>query len=326
MAVPPVRVPPDPKYSAEVVVLVTTLGAKRTEFNAGKRARDLMEIKRVHHKIIDFNRDARHAGTGESENIAIRKLMEQNKLKTGDNDDLVLPQLFVDGLYIGDANELQGLEDDGLLDSILHRRACPKCGDRRREPDMKQCVNCSEKFEEILPGMMTIEQLLRELAMVNEGDYDEDYDGDFGEASAEANQWSSGWQPPVNTTLEPDMRKERFMASCEPRGQNSGPGPAFEPAAARAPTAAPVAPVAPAASPAPAAPSPAQAQPTVAAAGQPTVSLFKPGDQVQYWSDTKNRWVDACVVAQHEKEGVIKYDLNCKRGAAADKVRRPGSG
>jgi len=321
MAVPPVRVPPDPKYSAEVVVLVTTLGAKRTEFNAGKRARDLMEIKRVHHKIIDFNRDARHAGTGESENIAIRKLMEQNKLQTGENDDLVLPQLFVDGLYIGDANSLQGLEDDGLLEPILLRRACPKCGDRRREPDSKQCVNCSDKFEEILPGMMTIETLLRELAMVNEGDYDEDYDGDFGEAD---------WQPPVNTTLEPEIRKERFMASCSPRGQNAGLGPALEPAAGRAPApaAAPVAaaPVAPAASPAPAAPSPAQAQPTVAAAGQPTVSLFKPGDQVQYWSDTKNRWVDACVVAQHEKEGVIKYDLNCKRGAAADKVRRPGSG
>lgn len=28
------------RYVAEVVVLVTSLGAKRTEFNAGKRARD----------------------------------------------------------------------------------------------------------------------------------------------------------------------------------------------------------------------------------------------------------------------------------------------
>lgn len=325
MAVPPVRVPPDPKYSAEVVVLVTTLGAKRTEFNAGKRARDLMEIKRVHHKIIDFNRDARHAGTGESENIAIRKLMEQNKLKTGQNDDLVLPQLFVDGLYIGDANSLQGLEDDGLLESILLRRACPKCCDLRREPDSKQCVKCGEKFEEILPGLMTIEQLLRDLAMINEGDFDEDYDGDYGEA--DGNQYGSGWQPRVNTTL-PEERKERFMGACEPRG----PASALEPAAGRAPAPAPAplaaAPVAPAATPAPAAaaPAPAQAQPAVAAAGQPTVSIFKQGDQVQYWSDTKNRWVDACVVAKHEKDGVIKYDLNCKRGAAADKVRRPGSG
>lgn len=319
MAVPPVRVPPDPKYSAEVVVLVTTLGAKRTEFNAGKRARDLMEIKRVHHKIIDFNRDARHAGTGESENIAIRKLMEQNKLKTGENDDLVLPQLFVDGLYIGDANSLQGLEDDGLLESILLRRACPKCCDLRREPDTKQCIKCGEKFEEILPGMMTIEQLLRELAMVNEGDYDEDYDGDYGEAD---------WQPPVTTTLEPEIRKERFMATCSPRG----PGTVVEGVAGRTPppAAAPLAaaPVAPVVAPVPAtaAPAPAQAQPAVAAAAQPGVTIYKPGDQVQYWSDTKNRWVDACVVAQHEKDGVIKYDLNCKRGAAADKVRRPGSG
>jgi len=313
-------------------VLVTTLGAKRTEFNAGKRARDLMEIKRVHHKIIDFNRDARHAGTGEAENIAIRKLMEQDKLKTGENDDLVLPQLFVDGIYIGDANSLQGLEDDEVLESILLRRSCPKCGDRRRQPDSKQCVACGERFEEILPGMMTIEQLLRELAMVNEGDYDEDYDDGFGEA--DGNQWGSTWQPPVNTTLEPEMRKERFMAACSPRGQNNtGPGPGLDSAAGRATVpaaAAPpaAAPVAPAATPAPAAaaPAPAQAKPAAAAAGQSAVTLFKPGDQVQYWSDTKNRWVDACVVAQHEKDGVIKYDLNCKRGAAADKVRRPGSG
>jgi hypothetical protein len=30
---------------------VTTLGTKRTEFNAGKRAKDLLEIKRVHYKV-----------------------------------------------------------------------------------------------------------------------------------------------------------------------------------------------------------------------------------------------------------------------------------
>ena len=43
----PVRVQPEVKYVAEVVVLVTSLGAKRTEFNAGKRARDLLEVKGV---------------------------------------------------------------------------------------------------------------------------------------------------------------------------------------------------------------------------------------------------------------------------------------
>ena len=46
---------------SQVVILLTTLGAKRTEFNAGKRARDLLEIKRVHYKTVDFNRDARQA-------------------------------------------------------------------------------------------------------------------------------------------------------------------------------------------------------------------------------------------------------------------------
>eukprot|EP00971_Amphidinium_carterae_P145293 2878891-Amphidinium_carterae.1 len=51
MSHPLVRVPPDTDYVAEVVVLLTTLGAKRTEYSAGKYARDLLEIKRVHHKI-----------------------------------------------------------------------------------------------------------------------------------------------------------------------------------------------------------------------------------------------------------------------------------
>eukprot|EP00406_Dinophysis_acuminata_P031603 CAMPEP_0179360496 /NCGR_PEP_ID=MMETSP0797-20121207/80012_1 /TAXON_ID=47934 /ORGANISM="Dinophysis acuminata, Strain DAEP01" /LENGTH=183 /DNA_ID=CAMNT_0021075863 /DNA_START=89 /DNA_END=636 /DNA_ORIENTATION=+ len=176
-----VRVTPDPKYSAEVVVLLTTLGAKRTEFNAGKRVRDLLEIKRVHHKIVDFNKDARGAGTGEAENQAIQKLMHQGKLQAGDNDDLILPQIFIDGQYLGDANELQGLEDDGMLDSILLRRACMKCSDQRRQPDSSQCMSCWEKFEEVLPGLMTIEQTLQELALTADDDYGEEYDDEYDE-------------------------------------------------------------------------------------------------------------------------------------------------
>ncbi len=61
MSLPGVKVRPDEEYTAEVVILITTLGTKRTEYNAGKKARDLLEIKRVHHKIVDFNRDARAA-------------------------------------------------------------------------------------------------------------------------------------------------------------------------------------------------------------------------------------------------------------------------
>mmetsp|Transcript_149576 Transcript_149576/g.260978 ORF Transcript_149576/g.260978 Transcript_149576/m.260978 type:complete len:185 (+) Transcript_149576:123-677(+) len=167
-----IRVPPDPEFTAEVVILLTTLGAARKEYNAGKRARDLLEIKRVHHKIIDFNRDARQAGGGEPENAAIKKLTELDKLKTGADGDLVLPQIFIDGEYIGDATDLQGLEDDRQLDGILRRENCMACNHPRTR-DSTQCPSCWVKFEEILPGMMSIEAVLEEIA-TREGEYDED--------------------------------------------------------------------------------------------------------------------------------------------------------
>ncbi|CAD7962129.1 unnamed protein product [Amoebophrya sp. A25] len=171
MSLPEVRVKPSLEYTAEVVVLITTLGTKRTEFNAGQRARDLLEIKRAHHKIIDFNRDAR-AQTTAVQGKAIAQLSNEGskyrRLHTDEDDDLILPQIFVDGLYIGDADELQGLEDDGLLDDLLRRKKCPSrkgkggyCGEERSESD-KSCTKCGESFKELLSGYFTVGQKIRE--------------------------------------------------------------------------------------------------------------------------------------------------------------------
>eukprot|EP00913_Durusdinium_trenchii_P008056 g7555.t1 len=136
----PVRVQPDVKYVAE----------------------DLLEIKGVHHKIIDFNRDARQAGSGDSENKecsgAPSAIMGP---ADGNNNDLILPQVFIDGQFVGNGTDLQGLEDDGLLDNILKRQACMSCGSTRRKPDMTQCPACWAHFEEILPGEMTITEKLQ---------------------------------------------------------------------------------------------------------------------------------------------------------------------
>lgn len=309
MFFPVIRVVPDPKYSAEVVVLVTTLGAKRAEFNAGKRARDLLEIKRVHHKIIDFNRDARQAGSGEAENQAIKKLMDDGKLQTGDNDDLILPQVFIDGLYIGDAVELQGLEDDGFLERMLVRRACVNCNDQTRKPSSSQCQQCWAKFEEILPGLMTIDDELAE-------DYDDEYDEEFEgndrprrksksgadpHARAEVCDWTEAVEPPVanggfeqpavsSTALDETYRiggdAEEAYADADADAAAGGDEFADEFAEEVAP---PIG--------------------------------FRQGDQVLYWSETKARWLDATITAIREKEGNLVYDLNCKKGAPADKLR-----
>ena len=142
MSLSAVRVLPDENWTAEVVILVTTLGTKRTEYNAGKRARDLLEIKRVHYKAVDFNRDARQSVV-EMQNEAIRRLTEEDskyrKLQTDEEDDLLLPQLFLDGIFVGDGDDVQGLEDDGLLDDLLIRAKCPArvgknlyCGEPRQ--------------------------------------------------------------------------------------------------------------------------------------------------------------------------------------------------
>merc|ERR1719491_1816412 len=155
------RVQPDPAFKAEVVILLTTLRAKRTEFNAGKRIKDFFEVKRAHFKAIDFNRDARLAGTGEIENQAIQKLLKRGELRTAENDELILPQIFIDGQYIGGIDELQGYEDEGTLDKILMRQ------------------DKSWKVEEILPGLMTIDAALQDLARHTAGgesEDDDDYD------------------------------------------------------------------------------------------------------------------------------------------------------
>lgn len=283
----PVRVQPETKYVAEVVVLVTTLGAKRVEYNAGKRARDLLEIKGVHHKVIDFNRDARQAGTGDAENKAIQKLMEDRRLQTGGNNDLLLPQVFIDGNYVGNASDLQGLEDDGLLENILLRKACMQCGYSRRDPGMTQCPACGASYQEILPGEMTISQALQELAQ-HEDDFDDEYYEDGEEEFPEEDVVT---QTVTKSLTEfPEERRARIA------GYSGG-----------------------------AAAAPEKSGPSQAAQQSLDPALetakFALGEQVQYWSDSKNRWMDAIVEGIRLKEGTVVYDLNCKRGAQAEKIQ-----
>jgi len=289
----PVRVQPELKYVAEVVVLVTTLGAKRVEYNAGKRARDLLEIKGVHHKVIDFNRDARQAGTGDSENKAIQKLMEDRRLQTGSNNDLILPQVFIDGIYVGGAADLQGLEDDGLLNNILLRRSCVKCGSDKRKPDMTQCPSCWAEFKEILPGELTIEQKFRELVTGDDEldeEYDEDVEEEFGEEDAVMSMMSKA------PTEFPEERRARLAGGYAGGAVAGVMDRVAEPQGIARPM---------------------PADPVVSES-----AAFALGEQVQYWSDSKNRWMDAVVEAVRlSKDGKVVYDLNCKRGAHADKIQ-----
>lgn len=53
----------------------------------------------------------------------------------------------------------------------------------------------------------------------------------------------------------------------------------------------------------------------------PLSRSFKVGDQVQYWSETTNKWIEAVVQVIKEKDDSIIYDLDVKKGSPADRVR-----
>lgn len=155
-------VKPNRRYIAEVVVLLTSLQAKRSEYNNGRRACDILEVKHVHRKVLDLNSDVT-AGNETSELVegCVRRLRERDQVQKSKDDDadLCLPQIFIDGIFAGRADELQGLEDDGLLGRILRRELCVKCF-APRSSDQFACADCGSTFEEVLPGKMTIDDCI----------------------------------------------------------------------------------------------------------------------------------------------------------------------
>ena len=155
------RVPPIPAYRAEVVLLITSLGVKRREFNTSRQAMDLLEIVRSHYKVIDFNIDTGgdEFGAGSKPDLdTVRKLYQSHRVKQNDGDGMIsLPQVLIDGVNIGDHLALQALEDDGLLDGILKQEICPHCtADRSGE----YCYQCKTLFQEVMPKRQTVTDLM----------------------------------------------------------------------------------------------------------------------------------------------------------------------
>lgn len=156
-----IAVLPKHQYCAEVILLLTSLGANRSELNNGKRLCSLLEVKRVHTKVIDYNRDAR-AGHGkeEEEFAAIERLFALNPQLAQSDDEAVLPQMFLDGWYVGGLAELQALEDDGVLGRLLRRELCFNCFGQRNTKEM-WCCSCGAEFEEVLPARTFVAHLAR---------------------------------------------------------------------------------------------------------------------------------------------------------------------
>ena len=174
------KVPPLPEYTAEVVLLVTSLGVKRREFNTSKQVMDLMETLRCHFKVIDFNidtgTDMGSAGSKPDLEV-VRRLYQSHRVKQDKSDGMIsLPQVIVDGVNVGDHVALQALEDDGFLDGILRQAICPNCLSDR---DGEYCYNCKTLFQDMMPKRQTREELMsrlrhQKIAFVSQDDEEDD--------------------------------------------------------------------------------------------------------------------------------------------------------
>mmetsp|Transcript_44989 Transcript_44989/g.104069 ORF Transcript_44989/g.104069 Transcript_44989/m.104069 type:complete len:412 (-) Transcript_44989:24-1259(-) len=50
-------------------------------------------------------------------------------------------------------------------------------------------------------------------------------------------------------------------------------------------------------------------------------AAIRVGDQLQYWSESKARWLEAVVERVQDKHGSPLYDLNCKKGVSGHRLR-----
>ena len=98
----------------------------------------------------------------------IRELYATGRIRQDPNDgSIILPQVLIDGINVGDGVDLQALEDEGNLELILKREICPKCLKGRKGGS--SCRMCKVNYSELMPGRQTIGERLATFAD------DEDY-------------------------------------------------------------------------------------------------------------------------------------------------------
>jgi len=166
------RVKPDRKYTAEVIILVTTLRSKRGDFNACRRLMEFLEIKRCHFKTVDMNQDAQ-VSPEQYEKQVMTEILKEKRLKYFEymvneddgtqrkvvTDEPLIPQIFIDGINAGGLETLMSQEDQkdkqglSLFDHKLTRKGAPK----------------AKKHKEWLPGVWTIDEKIAQIESI-EGD------------------------------------------------------------------------------------------------------------------------------------------------------------
>ncbi|CRG93515.1 conserved Plasmodium protein, unknown function [Plasmodium gallinaceum] len=132
---------------AEIVLITTSLGGIKASFFSSLRAQNLLNCKKYVYFVIDTNRD-----TSTAKNLKDTELFtkwKKDQLLLTNENGVILPQILIDGISIGNDVDLQNLEDEGNLDFIVARLKCPNCLIEKFNTD-ESCPNCKYDYVSLI--------------------------------------------------------------------------------------------------------------------------------------------------------------------------------
>ncbi|SBS82235.1 conserved Plasmodium protein, unknown function [Plasmodium ovale] len=132
---------------AEIVLVTTSLGGIKSSFFSSLRAQNLLNCKKFLYFVIDSNRDTSTAKNLKDEEL-FNKWKDDELLLTNENG-IVLPQILIDGVSVGNDVSLQNLEDEGNLDFIVSRLKCPNCLSEKSNTDVS-CPSCKYDYVSLI--------------------------------------------------------------------------------------------------------------------------------------------------------------------------------
>ncbi|SBT74837.1 conserved Plasmodium protein, unknown function [Plasmodium malariae] len=132
---------------AEIVLITTSLGGIKSSFFSSLRAQNLLNCKKLMYFVIDSNRD-----TSTAKNLKDGELFnkwKEDELLLSNEAGVILPQILVDGVSIGNDIALQNLEDEGNLDFLITRLKCPNCLCDKSNTDIS-CPSCKYDYVSLI--------------------------------------------------------------------------------------------------------------------------------------------------------------------------------
>eukprot|EP00386_Alphamonas_edax_P006966 GDKI01022764.1.p2 GENE.GDKI01022764.1~~GDKI01022764.1.p2 ORF type:complete len:218 (-),score=58.26 GDKI01022764.1:156-809(-) len=143
------------QHYPEVVLISSSLSTSRSAFIQSKRAQRLLDIKGYYYILIDTNTDVSES-TGRDDKALLQQWKDSGVLKFQLNEhqeqttDVLVPQILIDGVQVGDQMDLQDLEEDDDLDEILLGNTCPACLAHRGGTAVTACPECGKEFHRLV--------------------------------------------------------------------------------------------------------------------------------------------------------------------------------